>query len=80
MNNFVKPLATVLALGLSTTVLLAQENMDTDGDGLLSYDELLVALPELTEEVFAAMDTNEDGMVDANELAIAREAGLVPAE
>jgi len=80
MKNHVKPLATVLALGLSTTALFAQGTMDADGDGMLSYAELLIALPDLTEETFAAMDTNEDGQIDADELATAREAGLVPAE
>ncbi|MEE9427361.1 MAG: hypothetical protein V3V25_04355 [Paracoccaceae bacterium] len=80
MSIFVKPLATVLVLGLSTTALFAQTIVDADGDGLLSYAEMLTALPDLTEETFVAMDTNEDGLIDADELTAAREAGLVPAE
>lgn len=80
MTKLYMPLAAVVALGLSTSILLAQEAMDADGDGLLTYAEMLVAIPELTEETFVAMDVNEDGAIDAEELAAGREAGLVPAE
>ncbi len=53
--------------------------MDADGDGLVSYTELLMVMPDVTEDEFAALDANADGGLDATELAVAVEAGLIPA-
>lgn len=53
------------------------ETLDTDGDGMVSYTELLMAVPEMTEEEFQALDANADGMLDADELTAAEEAGLI---
>lgn len=71
---------TVTIIALSATALSAQSEMDTDGDGLLSYNELLAAYPAMTEEVFTAIDTNSDGAVDADEMTVANDAGLLPTE
>ncbi|PIE15778.1 MAG: hypothetical protein CSA68_05105 [Rhodobacterales bacterium] len=72
--------AAILAMGLSATAMSAQSEVDADGDGLLSYNELLAVHPDMTEETFAAIDANGDGAVDADELKAAQEAGLLPAE
>lgn len=53
--------------------------LDTDGDGMVSYTEALVAMPEMTEAEFAALDANGDGMLDTDEMAAAEDAGLIPA-
>lgn len=53
--------------------------LDADGDGLVSYNEALAALPDLTEAEFAALDADGDGMLDVDEIAAAEEAGLIPA-
>lgn len=68
------PIALSLLL-VSTPALFAQ---DADGDGLVTFEELVAAHPEVTEETFAAADTNVDGTLDEEELAAAREAGLIP--
>lgn len=78
MKNTVIKAATVLAL--TATVVSAQSEIDTDGDGQLSYNEMLAAHPEMTEETFVAIDANADGAVDADELQAAVEAGLLPAK
>ena len=78
MKKIVIQAATILAL--TATSINAQSAIDTDGDGLLSYNELLAAHPDMTEENFVAMDTNADGAVDADELQVASEAGLLPSE
>lgn len=78
MKNIVIKAATILAL--TATVVSAQTEIDTDGDGQLSYNEMLAAHPEMTEETFVAIDTNADGAVDADELQAAGEAGLLPAK
>lgn len=76
MKNIVIKAATVLVL--TATVVSAQSEIDTDGDGQLSYNELLAAHPEMTEETFVTIDANADGAVDADELQAAVEAGLLP--
>jgi len=78
MKKIVIQAATVLAL--TATAISAQSEIDTDGDGLLSYNELLAAHPDMTEENFVAIDTNADGAVDADEMQVAGEAGLLPTE
>ncbi|MGR3436432.1 MAG: hypothetical protein ACU0CO_16340 [Shimia sp.] len=58
------------------TAALAQE-MDADGDGLVTWDELSAAMPDVTEETFTLADTNVDGGLDADELQAAIDAGLI---
>ncbi|MDC0738540.1 EF-hand domain-containing protein [Cognatishimia sp. SS12] len=53
---------------------------DTDGNGSFSLEELQVAYPALTEEIFAEIDTNEDGTISAEELTAAADADLLPKE
>ena len=71
-------LVPVLVLSLGGTAFAAA-HLDTDGDGLMSMEELMVAYPDMTEETYTAIDTDVDGSVSADELAAAVEAGTVPA-
>ena len=50
---------------------------DTDGNGSYSIEELTAAYPDMTPELFAQVDVNGDGSVDADELAAAREQGVL---
>ena len=68
-------IASALA-ALAGTAALAQE-MDADGDGLVTWDELSAAMPDVTEETFTLADTNVDGGLDADELQAAIDAGLI---
>ena len=52
---------------------------DTDGNGLFSMEELIVAFPDLTAEVFTAADADADGSLSADELKAAQTAGTIPA-
>lgn len=52
--------------------------MDTDGDGVLAYEEILAVFPSITEGAFIEADANGDGSLDADELQAAEETGLVP--
>lgn len=61
-----------LAVGQSAT------EMDANGDGVLTIDEVQATFPEITSDMFAAMDLNADGALDGNEVAAAQEAGLMP--
>lgn len=69
--------AGVAALALSPA--LAQEVADADGNGTYSLEELTVTYPDLTAEVYATIDSNADGAVDATELTAAQEAGTLKA-
>ena len=73
------PVAFGLVLA-ATPALFAQEaGPDVDGDGMVTMEEFAAAYPDLTEDVFTAADANADGMLDADEIAAATEAGVLPA-
>ena len=69
--------STVAILAASAAFASVGE-VDTDGDGVASYTEMLAVYPTLTEDGFGAIDTNGDGVVDAEEMTAAEEAGLIP--
>ena len=46
------------------------DEADTDGDGKLSWEEALAAVPSLSRAVFDELDTNTDGYLDREELGI----------
>ncbi|WP_299370027.1 hypothetical protein [uncultured Tateyamaria sp.] len=56
----------------------AASELDTNGDGVLTIDEVQASFPEVTSDGFTAMDLNADGALDADEIAAAQEAGLMP--
>ena len=68
--------AMVAAL-FAAPVLAAVSDIDTDGDNLASFAEMVAAYPDLTEETFAEIDTSGDTFVDEAELTAAVEAGIV---
>ncbi|MCU9846945.1 EF-hand domain-containing protein [Defluviimonas sp. WL0024] len=75
MKKFVLALGAIAAFAAAAN---AQTTVtDTDGSGAYSIEELTAAYPDLTAEVFATIDVNADGVVDADELAAAREAGTL---
>ena len=61
------------ALAMSTS---AQE-IDANGDGLLTIEEVQAVNPDVTAEGFSAMDMNGDGVLDADEVKAAQDAGLM---
>ncbi len=66
-----------LLVGVSLSPVMAQEVADADGNGTYSLEELMVAYPSLTAEVYATIDSNTDGAVDATELQAAVDAGTL---
>jgi hypothetical protein len=69
---------TVLALPSLAFAATAAE-LDSNGDGLVTIDEMQAVYPDLAVETFTAMDLNADGALDAEEMAAAQEAGVIPA-
>ena len=69
-----------LALFLvSGTAVLAESPLDTDGDGYVTLEEIVAVYPDYNVEDFAEADTDSDGMLNEDELAVAAESGLLPA-
>jgi hypothetical protein len=66
-----------LAAAIAGSTALAQE-IDADGDGSYSMEELLVVFPTLTSDAFMSADTDGDGALDPDELAAAQADGLIP--
>jgi Ca2+-binding EF-hand superfamily protein len=68
MNKFLAVLAVSL---LTATSAQAAEfaDIDTDGDGLISVEEATAAMPDVTEDAFAAADKDADGNLNADEYA-----------
>ena len=65
---------------IAATPLIAQDaEIDVDADGMYSYPELQAVMPEMTEDQFIVLDVNGDGLLDADEIAAATEAGMLPA-
>lgn len=71
-------LTTAATLALLTAPAWAQAGLDADGDGNVTMDELQAAFPEATADQFAAMDTDADGVLNAEEVAAAQAAGILP--
>jgi hypothetical protein len=65
-----------LVASLCALPALAQmSDVDADGNGMASFDEVVAIYPSVAEEDFAAMDTNADGFLDEAEMTAAIEAG-----
>ncbi len=78
-----KRIALALAPFAFATAAMAQATLpevpDTDGNGTWSLVELQAVFTDLTEETFAAIDTNVDGSVDTAELQAAMDGGVIMA-
>ncbi|PIE12518.1 MAG: hypothetical protein CSA70_09365 [Rhodobacterales bacterium] len=74
-----KPILAVLTMVALPGALLAATEIDADGDGLLSFEEVQAVFPDVTEAQFMAMDLNEDGTLNDEEAAAAEKAGLMVA-
>lgn len=78
MKKTVLTLLAATGLALPTSLMAASE-IDTNGDGVLTIDEVQAAFPEVTVDAFTAMDVNADGALDDDEVVAAQEAGMMPA-
>ncbi|WP_050931330.1 hypothetical protein [Aestuariivita boseongensis] len=77
MKHIVLTVTAALGLALPTSLLAATE-ADTNGDGVLTIDEVQALYPDITVEQFTAMDVNADGALDDDEVVAAQEAGMMP--
>jgi len=68
--------AALTSMGLATQVLAEVD--DADGNGSFNLAEMQAAYPDLTEEMFVALDLDESGELSAEELNAAMEAESLP--
>ena len=79
-----KPLPLTLMAGavlISATALAADakfEAADTDGNGVLTMAELVLALPDTTPEAFTLADVDKSGTLTEAEYITAVNEGLLP--
>ena len=78
MNRFA---LTMAALVTAISPALAMSNsaveVDTNGDGVLSLEEVQAVWASVTTEDFEKMDANADGSLDDTEIKTAEEAGMM---
>ncbi|MFQ1700687.1 hypothetical protein ACJ5NV_08830 [Loktanella agnita] len=76
-TKLMTPMALVVAL---TAPAFAQDAaIDVNGDGMYSFPELQAAMPEMTEDDFTILDSSGDGLLDAEEISVGVENGMLPA-
>ena len=74
---FTKASLTLAALTISTAAF-AMSDADANGDKLLTIDEMKATYPEISEDQFMQADANSDGVINAQELSDATQAGVLP--
>ncbi|MEM7444036.1 MAG: EF-hand domain-containing protein [Pseudomonadota bacterium] len=74
------PIAMALAALVASSAAIAAEGdfvaADTNVDGVLSLDEVLVMHPDATEETFISADVNGDGVLSEEEYNAATGAAV----
>ncbi len=76
-----KPARFALAVLLAgTTTAFAQDALDADGDGMVSLAELQAVYADFAEADFAEVDIDGDGLLNGDEMALATESGMIPAQ
>lgn len=86
-SEFDKPRLGAITVAAAFTILVGgaslamgqAEAVDADGDGMVSFAELLVLMPALSEAEYQALDADADGLLSGEEIGAAQEAGLIPA-
>ena len=74
-----KFIAIVLGLGFLANSAIAASEVDANGDGLMTIDEVQAVFPDVTADAFAEADVNDDGALDDAEMVAGQEQGLIPA-
>ncbi|MFG5382599.1 hypothetical protein [Yoonia sp. R2-816] len=79
MTRTMKLLTPIAVLTTLAVPAFAQDAaIDVNGDGMYSFPELQAVMPEMTEDEFTALDSTGDGLLDADEISVGVEAGLLP--
>ena len=78
MNRFALTMA-ALVTAISPALAMSDSavEVDTNGDGVLSLEEVQAVWLSVTTEDFETMDANADGSLDDTEIKTAEEAGMM---
>jgi hypothetical protein len=77
MKKTVITLAALLGLSAAAPALaqgIDFDALDANMDGQISFEELQVALPDITQDDFTILDTDGDGVLSREEFAVLLEA------
>ncbi|RKF16993.1 EF-hand domain-containing protein [Roseovarius spongiae] len=76
-----KFIALAIGLGALAQAAVAQSatEIDANGDGLMTLEEVQAVFPDVTADAFSQADANGDGALDDSEMAAGQEQGLIPA-
>jgi len=78
MNRFALTMAAlVTAISRALAMSNSAVEVDTNGDRVLSLEEVQAVWPSVTTEDFEKMDANADGSLDDTEIKTAEEAGMM---
>ncbi|TNJ40859.1 EF-hand domain-containing protein [Phaeobacter sp. B1627] len=78
MKTFALTTAAVVTLAAAPAMAAGfASEVDADGNGSLSLEELQMAYPALTEETFVRIDLDADGEASVEEVTAAQDAGLL---
>jgi len=72
----------LIGMGLMANAAIAQSEttieVDTNGDGLMSIEEVLAVFPDVSAENFSQTDVDGNGVLDDDEMVAGQEQGLIP--
>lgn len=68
---------TILALGTGAAFA---SDMDTNGDGAISFDAMLAVYTDAAQATFAAIDADASRMLTDAEIVAAQDASLTPTQ
>jgi Ca2+-binding EF-hand superfamily protein len=78
-----KFVAILLGMGAAANSAIAMSEgtaqIDTNGDGVMTIDEVQAVFPDVTAEAFAEIDADNDGALSDEEMVSGQEQGLIPA-
>jgi len=81
MNKFTLS-AITLATAMTPALAMSEgaTEVDANGDGVLSVEEVQAVWPDMTAEQFAELDTDGDGALNDAEVMAAEDAGMMTTE
>lgn len=79
MMTFLKIAGLTTVLLVPTALMAGDAALDADGDGAVTMTEFNEAMPDAGASVFAEIDVDANGILDAEEVAEAISVGVLPA-
>lgn len=79
MMTFLKITGLATILLVPTALMAGDTALDADGDGAVTMTEFNEAMPNAGAAVFAEIDADANGVLDAEEVAEAINVGMLPA-